>query len=260
MGLGDGPSTGWPATDFIEDILLSRSGAQTYQAWAAGTVPWTSPPVAAAWHEWGRIATRDDLVRGGRPGVVLTDFTAAGRSMFQEHPGCSMEHQASFMTGFYRKANAERKLAPGVDFDFVPFPAFTDRPAAHRPVVASADFAGLFDNTPQARRLMRFLATDEAQTIWPAMSGSGAFVVNRHVRPEVYDDDVSRRVATTIQQATDLCIDASDFMPATMRNAFYRAILDYLANPAQLPALLRQLDSVRVDSRKDWLDLLSCRR
>jgi alpha-glucoside transport system substrate-binding protein len=263
MGLGDGASSGWPATDFIEDILLSRSGPDAYQRWATGELDWTSEEVAGAWHEWGEIASRDDFVHGGREGAVLTDFGDTGRSMFGKVPGCEMEHQASFMMNAYRKSRekGEPKPAPGTDFDFMPFPAFVGPPADSSPVIASADFAAMFNDTPEARRFMNFLATDEAQKIWPGIAGSGAFTVNKRVSAGVYGDDISKRIATTLREARELCLDASDVMPATMRKAFYRAVLDYLDDPTSLPSLLAGLEHVReVIPDDDWLDRLSCDR
>jgi len=114
----------------------------------------------------------------------------------------------------------------------------------------------MFNDTPQARELMKFLATDEAQRIWPALPGSGAFAVNNTVSPDLYEDRVSRSIATTLRQSPALCLDAADLMPPTMRNAFYRAALAYVADPTQLTSLLHQLDQIRAAiPPEDWLDL-----
>lgn len=263
MGLGDGANSGWAATDFIEDIMLSGSGMADYQKWAAGELAWTSKEVTDAWNEWGKVAAGDGFVRGGREGAVLTDFADAGRPMFDEVPGCIMEHQASFIMGSYRNAReaGEPRPAPGTDFDFVPFPPFEDRSADGSPVIASADFAGMFKDTPESRQLMKFLATDEAQMIWPKIPGSGAFTVNKSVGPLPYGDDVSKRIATTLSEAPALCFDAADIMPATMRNAFYRAALAYLDDPTSLGSLLEGLERVRQDiPNEDWVGGLSCGR
>jgi alpha-glucoside transport system substrate-binding protein len=262
MGLGDGASSGWPATDFMEDILLSEFGPQTYQNWAAGNLAWGSKEMADTWTTWGAIATDEALTLGGRKGLILTDFFDAGRSMFKSPPGCLMEHQASFAMSFYRNFGDGSRSAPepGDDFDFVPFPPSSNRLSDNPPVVASADFAGMFNDTPQARRLMNFLATDEGQGVWPAIPGAGAFTVNENVNPDQYQDDISTRIAKTLRDARDLCLDAADLMPATMRNAFYRAILYYLTDPTTLPSILDQLDHIRADiPEEDWLDL-PCRR
>jgi alpha-glucoside transport system substrate-binding protein len=262
MGMGDAPSSGWPGTDLIEDIFLSRFGQELYRQWAAGTLPWNSDQVREAWTAWGEIAV--NLVHGGPHAALLTNFADSGRSMFTNPPGCFLEHQGSFIMGFYQdykntpgyedRPNGAPQL--GTDFDFFPFPASSNQNGDKLREV-SADLAGMFDDTPEARQLMNFLAKNEAQQIWPAIAGAGAFVINKNVNPEVYPDEVSKRIDTILRFSDSiLCFDASDLMPATMRNAYNRAVLEYLNDPSQLDKLLERLDKVRGGiPPEDWLNL-----
>src|ERR1700730_12983601 len=71
MGLEDSSSSGWPGTDWIEDILLHQSGPQAYDRWVAGTLPWTSAPVVRAWQTFGQVADAPGLVHGGGQGSEL---------------------------------------------------------------------------------------------------------------------------------------------------------------------------------------------
>jgi alpha-glucoside transport system substrate-binding protein len=254
MGVGDSPSSGWPGADMMESILLRMFGPVVYAKWAAGQLAWTSPEVREAWRIWGEVATRPGSVHGGATSVLLTDFGDAGRPMFTDPPGCYLEHQASFITGFYRgyqDANG-RVPRPGVDFDFFPLPSF-GHPDSDQPFEVSADWAGMFNNTPQARALINFLATEEAQQIWPAIEGSSAFTVNKDVDPGVYGDKVSQGVARILNSDGTLCFDAADLMPGNLRNAFYGAVLDYLSNPERLEQLLTGLESVREEVASEGL-------
>jgi alpha-glucoside transport system substrate-binding protein len=242
MGMGSTPVSGWPGTDWIEDLVLHRAGTAAYRRWAAGQTPWTAPEIRAAWTAWGEVALRPGFVRGGAGGLLFTDFGDAGRSMSADPPGCFLHHQASFLVGD--------------GLDFVPFPS-----AGARAWEVSADLAGLFTDKPQARELMRFLATDEAQSIWPAASRGAVFSANRGVDQAIYTDPASRRIAQTLtgQAPTGpaaLCFDASDLMPSAMTNAFYRAVLEFVQAPERLDRILGQLDQVRTAiPATDWLDM-----
>jgi hypothetical protein len=59
---------------------------------------------------------------------------------------------------------------------------------------------------------------------------------------------ISQRLAgaagTTAAPAT-LSFDASDLMPTAMQTAFYQGVLQFVADPAQLPTILGQLDQAR---------------
>jgi alpha-glucoside transport system substrate-binding protein len=252
MGLGDAPSSGWPATDVIEHLLLRGTDADTYDQWSSGKLSWHE--TAPAWDAWGGIASDPGLVHGGHRTAMLTDFGDAGRQMFTDPPGCLMEAQASFAMVFYQGYDGAPR--PGEDFDF-----FAVDGELGEPWTASADLAGMFNPTPQAKALMHFLATKEAQSVWPRIAGSAALTVHDEVSLDEYGDDVSRRMARILRSADVLCFDAADVMPQTMRNAYYRGVMEYLANPALLGPVLDRLDLVRdgID-REDWVDLPCSRR
>jgi alpha-glucoside transport system substrate-binding protein len=144
--------------------------------------------------------------------------------------------------GFYRG------YGTNAQFDFLP------RTSADKKAwTSSADLAAMLTDTPQARALMRFLATD-AQFEWPNLKGSSAFTVKDGVT--VNRDPVSERIEQILQSAKVLCFDAADVMPAAMGNAFNRAVMEYLNNPSDLDTVLDRLDEVRKSLDEDeWLDL-----
>jgi len=234
VGMGATPASGWPGTDWIEDILLHQSGPAAYQRWSAGTLRWDSPEVKRAWTTWGELVTTPGSVRGGTTAALLTEFGDAGRGMFTGPPACMMEHQGSFMLGGYRNQGV-----PGQNFGYFPFPASAANPKGASEV--SADLATMFRPSDRARRFMAYLADERGQKVWPALGS--AFSANKKVN--VYADDVSRRIAARLISEDTLCFDASDLMPATMSDAFSRAALEYLGNPASLDSLLDSLEKVR---------------
>src|SRR5262249_9143013 len=151
-----------------------------YQKWAAGKRHWNSGAVKAAWQAFDKIVTGPGQVRGGPHAALLTDFQDAGRALFSSPPGCYLDHEASVIMGFYQdnwKQSHQEPMSPGTDFDYIDFPSFAGQPG--RSWEASADLAGMFRDTPQARKLMVFLASDDIQRIW-ADNISGAFSVNKN--------------------------------------------------------------------------------
>ena len=43
IGIESGAATGWPVTDWVEEIMLRTVGADGYDKWVAGTTPFTDP-------------------------------------------------------------------------------------------------------------------------------------------------------------------------------------------------------------------------
>lgn len=248
MGLEDSSSSGWPGTDWIEDILLHQSGPQVYDRWVEGTLPWTSQPVMRAWQAYGQIADTPGLVRGGTAAELLTNYGRAGQPMFDSAPGCYLDHEASFITAFYTQdrlgsPGSSAHPQPDTDFRFIPFPALA--PAGQGTEEVAGDLLGMFRDTPAARKLIAYLTTPQAQEAWISRPGSGAISVNQQVPLSDYPDPVARDLAESLTHAVDVRFDASDSMPQVMENAFNSAVLEYLDSPAQLTVILRGLDQVR---------------
>src|SRR5438309_1417758 len=96
-----GSATGWAASDWLKEIVLSQSGPDVYDKWVAGTQKWSSPEIKSAFQTFGSIlGPGGNLVYGGPQYVVATAFGDVGTPMFASPPKCYMLNQASFITTF----------------------------------------------------------------------------------------------------------------------------------------------------------------
>jgi alpha-glucoside transport system substrate-binding protein len=239
IGLESGAASGWPGTDWIEDILLRQSGPDVYNQWWQGKLKWTSSQVKQAWQAFGQIAGNPKMVFGGSDTMLTTNFGDAGNPLFSNPPKCYLHHQASFITDFFVKGTPGIK--PVTDFNFFMFPDINPQYAGSAEV--AGDLFGMFKDTPQARALIKYLATPEAQAIW--VSRGGALSPNKKVTISVYPDQLSQEQAQIITTAKTTAFDASDQMPDPMQTAFLKAVLDYVQNPGSLDSILQNLDSVQ---------------
>jgi alpha-glucoside transport system substrate-binding protein len=256
MGVASQSTSGWPGTDWIENILLNQSGAEAYEQWASGALEWTSPEVTGASEAWGELLAGS--VHGGPLTAVLTEFANSGRPMFGDPPGCYLDHQASFIAGVYE--GYQDGLRRGTDFGFFRFPPVSGEDSFDgAPAVVAADLAGMFNDTPQARELVRYLASEDAWREWADGGRSSVFTLTDTVDPGAYHDRIDAEIAGILASAP-LCFDASDLMPATMANAFHHAVLEYLHDPQRLEAILDDLESVRTSIGDDQWLAMSCGR
>lgn len=234
VGLESGPASGWPGTDWIEDFVLRQSGPDVYDAWTAGEHPWSSPEIRAAFEAYGQVVSAQ-RTHGGPGYVVNTNFGGAANPMFADDPGCLFHHQASFITGFFQdEAGAEEG-----DYDFFLMPDVN--PQFSGAITGGGDLFGMFNDTSEARQLMEYLVTAEAQQIWVDLRGD----ISGNTTVTTYPDEVSQRSAELLAQAEVFRFDASDLMPEEMNEAFWSAMLDYTQNPDRLDAILSDLDEVQ---------------
>jgi alpha-glucoside transport system substrate-binding protein len=241
MGLESGAASGWPGTDWLEDLLLRQSGPQKYEDWYNGKLKWSSPEVKQAFQAFGKVVTD---TYGGPNTINSTNFGDAGTPMFVTPPKCDLLHQASFITDFFVKANPA--LKPSEDFNFFPFPDINTQFTGAEEV--AGDLFGMFKDTPQARQLMKYLTTPEAQKIWVKRGGS--ISPNKQVAISDYPDKLSAATAQILTSAKITEFDASDLMPDAMANAEFKGILDYVGDQAKLDSILATLDTAQTAAYK----------
>jgi alpha-glucoside transport system substrate-binding protein len=242
VALESGAASGWPGTDWLEDIVLRQSSEKVYNDWWQGKIAWTSPEIKQAWETWGQIVADPKMVYGGANTMLTTNFGNVGDGLFTDPPKCYMVHQASFITDFFVQNTPG--VQPVENFDFFGFPPFD----ANSPVSTemAGDLFGMFNDTPQAEALIKYLVTPEAQAIW--VGRGGAISPNKDVPLSEYPDELSMKAAERLTSAGVAVFDASDMMPEAMNSAFWKAILDYVQSPDKLDSILQNLDAVQKDA------------
>ncbi len=242
VALESGDASGWPGTDWIEDIVIRQSGPDVYDAWVRGEQTWTSQEIRSAFEEFGEVVA---TTAGGGNAILTTAFQNGGNGMFTDPPDCLFHHQASFMSDFL--ADPARAGAAPEDFDFFVMPDID--PQYSGAVTGGGDLFGMFNDTPQARSLIEYLVSAEAQEIWAERGGFIA--ANTGVPLDAYGDEPSRKAAETLQETTGLRFDASDSMPGAMNAAFQGAMVRFAQNPDDLEAILAELDTVQADAYRE---------
>jgi len=240
IGLESGAASGWPGTDWIEDIMLRTAGPDVYDQWWQHQIPWTDDAVRNAWQMFGQRAADAEMAFGGPANVLSMPFGEAPFPLFDDPPACFMHRQASFIIDFIQEQFPD--LEPGVDYDFFILPGME---AETPPLLVAGDLFGMFNDTPQARALINYLTTPEAQQIWAERGGH--LSPNIDVDPAVYPDIVTRQIAEVLQVA-EVRFDASDMMPEAVNNAFWSGILNYVSNPDALDQILEEIEAVASDA------------
>ncbi|MEO8639013.1 MAG: hypothetical protein ABI458_03745 [Chloroflexota bacterium] len=237
VGIESGDASGWPATDWIENILLRQSGPDVYNDWWAGKVKWTDPKIKAAFDLYKEVI---DNSYGGGTNTVATKFELAGDPLFKSPPGCEFFEQANFMSGLGKFAD----LKAGTDFNAFPFPAIN--PDYAKAVEGAGDLFGMFHATDAAKSLMKYLVTAPAQDIW--VKAGGALSANKNATS--YPDDFSKNAGAAVANAEQFVFDASDLMPSAMNAAFWSHMVSLTSGSETVDEALKALQTVADDAYK----------
>lgn len=235
IGIGSGGATGWPATDWVEDIMLRMYPPTVYDDWTANRLAFDDPKVIAAIEEFGWFAGQPGHVAGGAAAIAATDFRDSAQGLFTSPPGCHLHHQASFIPTFFPE---DRVM--GQDYDFFYFPAPADD-SLGQPVLGSGTFFSVLTDNPAALAFIDYLKTPAAHEIWMAQSGFAT--PHRGANMDAYANDTQRKLGQILMDASSFHFDGSDLMPGAIgTGAFWTGMVDFLGGtPApQVAARIQQ--------------------
>ncbi|WEZ84379.1 ABC transporter substrate-binding protein [Rhizobium sp. 32-5/1] len=222
IGLGSGGATGWPATDWVEDMMLRTQPADAYDKWVTNAMPFTDAAVTGAIDEFGWFSKNDKFVAGGAAAVSSTDFRDSPKGLFSSPPKCYLHHQASFVPSFFPEGTVV-----GEDADFFYMPPYASKPDLGNPVLGAGTLAMITKDTPASRAFIAFLQTPIAHEVW--MAQSSFLTPLKTVNQDAYANGPMKKQGEILLNATTFRFDGSDLMPGKIgAGAFWTGMIDYV--------------------------------
>jgi alpha-glucoside transport system substrate-binding protein len=239
VGFESEGSTGWPATDWMEDIMLRTAGPDVYDQWVAHEIPFNDPAVENAGELFGSIMFGEGYVLGGAEQTPSIAFGDAPLPMFDDPPGCWLHRQASFINSFFPE-----DTEAGVDYDWFAFPPIDQEGTLF---AGELTVVGTNGNRPEVVDFLeRFLAED-VQCEMGSVTASSRISPNVNVGPECYANeilaDASEVLTSALEDGTGR-FDASDLMPAEVGSgSFWTGMIAYMqGGPESLPGVLTDIE------------------
>jgi alpha-glucoside transport system substrate-binding protein len=242
VGFESEGSTGWPATDWMEDIMLRTAGVDAYDQWVAHEIPFNDEAVVTAGERFGEIMFADDYVLGGADQTPSVNFGDAPAPMFQDPPGCWLHRQASFITA---QPGWDPEAEAGVDYDWFPLPPIDQEGTLY---AGELTVVGSNANRPEvADFLERFIAED-VQCEMGGVQASSRISPNVNVGPDCYVNEILADASVVLTEALENDtgrFDASDLMPAEVGSGtFWTGMMDYVSSgPDSLQSVLDDIEA-----------------
>jgi alpha-glucoside transport system substrate-binding protein len=239
VGFESGGDTGWPATDWMEDIVLGSAGTETYTQWINHEVAFTDEPIVHAGELFGDMMFTDGYVLGGAENTPATAFADAPAPMFEDKPGCFMHRQASFITAFFPE-----DAKAGEDYDWFPMPG-----ESQQPTLFAGELAVVFSNRQEVVDFLTAFMGEEVQCAMGTEPGSSRISPNINVGPECYSNPILGQASEVLTAALGgegaAGFDASDQMPPQVGSgSFWTEMMGYMEDgPDSLQTHLENINS-----------------
>lgn len=208
IGTGSEAATGWPATDWMEDIMLRTAGADVYDQWVSHEIPFNDASVLRAMSLFEEVWPYG---LGGAAAFPDIDFRDAPDPMVADPPGCLMHRQASFIVNFFPEGTVV-----GEDIDLFPFP---DIDPGVKGALIAGELAAVFADRPEVRAFIETFISTDVQCAQGSQEGVQRISPNVNTTPECYADPIIGTIAGSILDALRIGgarFDASDLMPSAV--------------------------------------------
>jgi alpha-glucoside transport system substrate-binding protein len=193
-------------------------------------------PVKTALREMAKVIGDTENIQGGTAGALQTDFETSVSNVFSESPKAAMVIEGDFVPTV-----VQHPLQPGEGYDVFEFPAINDSPPA---IVGAGNIFVRFTDNPATRAFIEYLATPEAAEIWAEIGGFAS--PNKQLDPEIYPDEITRKVAGAIGEAEVFRFDLSDLQPgafgATEGQGLWKLFQDFFQNPQNVDGIAQQME------------------
>ena len=238
FGIESGTATGWPATDWFEDLIMRYGGADVYNQWITNEVKFDSDVVRQAADFFETNVLADDSVPGGRGSIASVAFGDAEDTMWDDDPGCWMLKQGNFIVS---ADFMPQDVVDNVDervgvFGFPPAEA-----GGENPVMGGGDLATLLEDNEDSRAIMKILADVDLGT--EAAPTSSFISPHTEFDTSLYPSDLTRQIADVAYQADPFLFDGSDQMPGEVgAGSFWKEMTAWISEQQDLDTTLTKID------------------
>ncbi len=226
-GAESGEATGWPLTDWLEELVLRTAGADTYDQWIKHEIPFNDPKIATALDAVGDILKNEKFVNAG-----IGDVKSIATTAFQEggipitEGKCAMHAQASFYA-----ANWPEGTDVSENGDIFAFYEPTVDASQGKPVEGGGEFVAAFNDDPATVAFQTYLSSDVWANEKAKSTPNGGWVsANKGLDPNNLTSPVDK-LSYQILSDPDAVFrfDASDLMPAEVGSgSFWKQMVNWI--------------------------------
>ena len=240
-GIESGTATGWPSTDWMEEVMLRMYGPDVYDQWVTHKIPFNDKRVQNVLAEVGKILKNPKYVNAGIGDVKSIATTAFQKGGLPVETGkCMMHQQASFYA-----SNWDKGYKIGENDDLYAFYEPTMNTKFGKPIEGGGEFVAAFADRPEVEAVQLYLASGEWATS-RAKIHNGWVSANQKVDKTAFKDPIDALSASllTDPQST-FRFDGSDAMPASVgAGTFWKQMTQWI---------LGQSDTATLDAiEKSW--------
>jgi len=225
LGVFSFDTTGWPATDWLETVVLLSEGPEFYDRWVTHQVAFDHPSVVAALEKVGTLVHTPGYSTSRL--IEETGWDEAYSLAGEDPPPCWLTPAPTFARTFFGEA----------PMAVAPFPRIA---TAYDPAVLGAgDIALPLTDRPEVRAVMRAIASPEWGSLRAQTQTSDFVPPHRGFDTDLFQDPIINSIAGQLAASVDADMfrfDGSDLMPYEIGfGPLLTELTEYVSEPTKSP-------------------------
>ncbi len=243
-----GGATGWPFTDWTEDLLLRFHGGELYDQWVSGEVLFSDERVVNVFNEIRDLWTLPGATYAAGGTIATTLFGDNGPPLADGT--CLMHRQANFFAAFFPATDADGNATvygpDGIDVFYFP-----PVDPAIRPVLGGGVYPVAFRDAPEVMAVMEYMASEEyanARQRFQKLANGGGTALSGFLSPHANADTslwepLEQSFLGILQGAEIFRFDGSDNMPTPVNAEFWRSATAFVNGDIDAATAAANIDS-----------------
>ena len=233
---GAGAASGFPGSQWLDNVFLKKYGPELYQQWGSGELAWTSPEVKSVFEEFGSVVGQDSHIQGGVIGALSTPISTGYNALVTDPAGCQLTLWGAWVPGLIGDT-----AIPGENIDFFRVPA--SNPDFYNDELFQSAISIGFTDTPETKAYLRYIQSTAAQTYlaslnrWP--------VANQNVPVETYPSELLQKISTEFLQGSEVQFAAGPNLlaGAATITEYYKGVMTFLQSQGELDNVLATIEA-----------------
>ena len=239
VGISSADATGWPLTDWMEDVMLRLYGPDVFDQWVAHGIPFNDPKVEQVAKVVEGIWFPDGNVLNGRSSIASTKFQQAGLPVAEGK--CGMHRQGNFYSAEFK---AKGGLTVGEDGDVNAFYLPTMSDEFGKVMLSGGSYVVAFNDHPNTMKALEYLASPAYANARNKANKGGFISPNKAHDPSLYGDDLDRTAAELLLASDVVRFDGSDLMPSEVgAGTFWKEGTSWVSGTEDLETFLGNVEA-----------------
>jgi alpha-glucoside transport system substrate-binding protein len=237
VGIESGDATGWPLTDWIEDLMLRVNGPDVYDQWVAHEIPFNDPKVKKVVQMVQDIWFTEGNVLDGRQSIASTGFAAAGLPILDGK--CGLHRQGNFFAANFADEGA--KFGPDADVDAFYLPTINDD--FGKVTLVGGTYVVAFNDDPSTLKALEFLSSPEYVNARIKADKGGFLSANTEHDTSLYSSPIDKKFADILVSADPARFDGADQMPSAVGSgSFWKEGTNWVIGDEDLDTFLNNVE------------------